>query len=252
MNPAAETHVGQSPLRVTRRRFLQSLGAGLMIAVGVPSVLGQETPPQRRPGRNRGGFGGAPVKIAARVHIAQDGTITVMTGKIECGQGARAEITMAAAEELRVSPEQIRLIMGDTTLCPDDGGTYGSMTTPRTIPTVRIGCTAARQALVAIACERLHAKPDDIVIKDGKMTYAGQQLGFGDLVGDSLDKAFSQKPSPRTSKSPRCEIGKCWAIHTSAPIAAIWSMEPTSIPPISSVRGCSTAKFFARRHTGRR
>src|SRR5579872_3847158 len=131
--------------RVTRRQFLQSLGAGLMIAVVAPQIIAQETPQQRRPRRNRGGFGGAPVKIAARIHIGQDGTITVMTGKVECGQGARAEITMAAAEELRVSPDQIHLIMGDTTLCPDDGGTYGSMTTPRTIPSVRTGCAAARQ-----------------------------------------------------------------------------------------------------------
>ena len=30
-----------------------------------------------------------------------DGTITVLTGKIEMGQGARAELTQAAAEEMR-------------------------------------------------------------------------------------------------------------------------------------------------------
>jgi isoquinoline 1-oxidoreductase len=198
MNPIANTLDRQSEIkpRVTRRRFLQSLGAGLMIAVGASPVLAQEAPQPRRSGRNRGEFGGAPVRIAARVHIAQDGSITVMTGKVECGQGARAEITLAAAEELRVSPDQIRLIMGDTTLCPDDGGTYGSMTTPRTIPTVRTGCAAARQALAAIACEKLNAKPDDIQFTDGKIACAGQQLSYGDLVSDSLDKAFSQLPSP--------------------------------------------------------
>jgi len=198
MNPITTTIHRQSEIkpRVTRRRFLQSLGAGLMIAVGASPTLAQEAPQPRRSVRNRGGFGGAPVKIAARVHIAQDGAITVMTGKVECGQGARAEITLAAAEELRVSPDQIRLIMGDTTLCPDDGGTYGSMTTPRTIPTVRTGSAAARQALAAIACEKLAAKPDDIQFKDGKITYSGQQLTYGDLVSASLDKAFSQLPSP--------------------------------------------------------
>jgi isoquinoline 1-oxidoreductase len=238
MNPITTTIHRQSEIkpRVTRRRFLQSLGAGLMIAVGARPILAQEAPQPRRSGRNRGGFGGAPVKIAARVHIAQDGSITVMTGKVECGQGARAEITLAAAEELRVSPDQIRLIMGDTTLCPDDGGTYGSMTTPRTIPTVRTGCAAARQALAAIACQKLNAKPDDLQFKDGKIACAGQQLSYGDLVSDSLDKAFSQFS----------------AIHTSAPIAATWSMEPMYIPPTSSDRECSTAKFFARRPMERR
>ena len=70
-----------------------------------------------------------------------------MTGKVECGQGARAEITQAAAEELRVPVERVRLVMADTALTPDDGGTYGSQTTPRTIPAVRRGCAAAREIL---------------------------------------------------------------------------------------------------------
>ena len=49
-----------------------------------------------------------------------------MTGKVECGQGARAELTQASAEELRVGVDRVRLVMADTDLVPDDGGTYGS------------------------------------------------------------------------------------------------------------------------------
>src|SRR5207302_2747659 len=106
---------------VSRRGFVRRPGAGLPIGAGPPPVLSQ-----RRPGGGgrggRGGFGGGrPTNIGARVHLGKDGTITVMTGKVEAGQGARAEITQAAAEELRVAIDRVQLIMADTGLVPDDG-----------------------------------------------------------------------------------------------------------------------------------
>jgi isoquinoline 1-oxidoreductase subunit beta len=217
---------------VTRRRFLQSLGAGLMIAV-TSRGFSQELPNrQRREGG--GGFGGRPAKISARIHIGKDGAITVMTGKVECGQGARAEITMAAAEELRVGPDQIALIMGDTTLCPDDGGTYGSMTTPRTIPSIRMGCAAARQALLAVAAEKWNAKPDEIRAEDGKVVHAptGRQTSYGDLVGDALTAAFSQQPSSEvkiTAVSDWKILGKPYARSDRADLVTGQHVYPTDV-----------------------
>jgi isoquinoline 1-oxidoreductase len=135
---------------LSRRGFVQALGAGILITIVAPSLHAQE--------RRRGGGGGfrgnqKPQPIDARLHIANDGTITVMTGKVECGQGARAEITQAAAEELGVAPERVQLIMGDTALCPDDGITAGSRTTPSTLPSVRQACAAARAMLVTLVGE---------------------------------------------------------------------------------------------------
>ena len=131
---------------LSRREFVQVLGAGLLITVSGEIALAQ----QRRGGRGgggRGGFGGrGPANIAARLHIDRDGTITVMTSKVEVGQGLRAEITQAAAEELRLDPAHVRLIMADTALTPDDGMTAGSGSTPRTVPSVRSGAAAARAA----------------------------------------------------------------------------------------------------------
>jgi hypothetical protein len=37
--------------------------------------------------------------VAARVRLNADGTFNVMTGKVEEGQGPRAQLTQAAAEE---------------------------------------------------------------------------------------------------------------------------------------------------------
>ena len=133
---------------LTRRTFVQVLGAGLLIAVAAPSIAdGQE---RRRGGGGGGGgefAGSKSVPLDARIHIGKDGAITVLTGKVEGGQGARAEITQAAAEELRVPVDHVTLLMADTELCPDDGFTAGSRTTPSTLPSIRNGCAAARQLL---------------------------------------------------------------------------------------------------------
>ncbi|MBI5283194.1 MAG: molybdopterin-dependent oxidoreductase [Candidatus Solibacter usitatus] len=95
--------------KLTRREALGSLGASVAL------------------------FAGAPVRIAA----AADGTVTAYTGKVELGQGSRTELAMAVAEEMRIPLAKVRLVMGDTELCPDDGGTYGSLTTPQTLPVMR-------------------------------------------------------------------------------------------------------------------
>jgi isoquinoline 1-oxidoreductase subunit beta len=184
---------------VSRRRFIQTLGAGLLIAIADLPADGQvETGAPAAAGRRggRGGFGGGPVSISARVHIGRDGTITVMTGKVECGQGARAEITQAAAEELCVAPEQIHLIMADTSLTPDDGPSYGSQTTPNSVPRIRRGVAAARQALVAAACGKWGVPVAQAVVSDGKIMHAasGNSLGYSDLVGDDSNHFFGQAP----------------------------------------------------------
>ena len=106
------------------------LGAGVLIVFSgcVPGARGAEP-------------------LSTRIHIAKDGTITLLTGKVELGQGARTELTQVVAEELGVGPERVRVIMGDTGLTPDDGGTYGSLTTPLTVPVVRRAAAAARKLL---------------------------------------------------------------------------------------------------------
>src|SRR5262249_32776169 len=129
---------------VKRRSFVQMLGTGLLVAASVPALA-------QRGGRRGFGGGGART-IGGRIHLDKDGTIRVMTGKVEAGQGARAEITQAAAEELRVPASQINLVMADTNSCPDDGITAGSGTSPRTIPSVRQGAGAARELLLEYAC----------------------------------------------------------------------------------------------------
>jgi len=175
--PAEETVDGvEFDFAMDRRRFVQVLGAGLVIAVG-GGAWAQDR-------GERGGRGGSPRAVAARIHIAHDGTITVLTGKIEMGQGARTELTQAAAEELRVAVGQVQMVMGDTSLVPDDGTTAGSRTTPSTVPAVRQGAAAARNLLQDLAAKKWNVERDTLEVRDGRITHTASQrtLTYADLA----------------------------------------------------------------------
>lgn len=165
-----------------RRSFLGLAGAGLMLSASrLPAFpqLGPETASS----------------VSARVHIGPDGRITVMTSKVEFGQGSRAQITQAAAEELKVPVDRITLIMGDTALTPDDGGTAGSRTTPSTVPAVRQGTAAAREILVELARRQWNVDPETIQVMDGTVvhTSSGRSLTYAELARSTdLKEAFDQ------------------------------------------------------------
>ena len=91
----------------------------------------------------------------ARVHISTSGEITLFTSKVEVGQGSRTQLAQALAEEIRVAVEEVQVVLGDTDLCPDDGITAGSRTTPRTVPVVRQAGARARRLLASAAANSL-------------------------------------------------------------------------------------------------
>ena len=189
---SVETSSGQ--LKINRRTFVQMLGAGLLITVTEGVSLGQ---------RRRGG--GRPIAVAARVHINTDGTINVMTGKVEEGQGARAELTQAAAEELRIDVDKIRLLMADSDLTPDDGRTAGSRTTPSTVPAVRQGAATARELLRRLAAEQWKVDAGALEVKRGTITNrkTKKTISYADLAkSQNVAEAFKETVSSDIDLTP--------------------------------------------------
>ncbi len=148
-----------------RREFAQTLGAGLMIAVAAGESRGQ--------GRGRGPR--RDERLIDRFHLGVDGVVTVLTSKVEVGQGSRTQITQAAAEELMMPVDRIRLIMADSAQCPDDGGTAGSRTTPSTVPRVRAAAATLRELLKEHAAEQLGVTIEQVEIADGAFRASNQQ-----------------------------------------------------------------------------
>ena len=184
---------------LNRRAFVQVLGAGLLITTAPRHAFGQ---------RSGGGSGGRTRSLSARIHIGKDGIVRLMTGKVEAGQGARAELTQAVAEELRVPPSQIQVVMADTRLVPDDGITAGSRSSPATLPVVRQAAAAARSLLLALAAQRWNVERNAIELRDGQVIHAATQLKFtlAELAqSDDFAKLFDQAPPSDAGLTPVAE-----------------------------------------------
>ncbi|MHC4890362.1 MAG: xanthine dehydrogenase family protein molybdopterin-binding subunit, partial [Planctomycetota bacterium] len=180
---------------LSRRDFVKLLGAGLLITVTEGVSFG----------RRSGGRGRQSITAAARLHINKDGTITVMTGKVEEGQGARAQLTQAAAEELRVAVDRIRLVMADTGLVPNDGRTAGSRTTPSTVPAVRRGAATARELLTRLAAKEWKVNAGILDVRGGTITNrkTKRTITYADLAkSKDVAGAFAQNIDSDVTVTP--------------------------------------------------
>ena len=64
-----------------------------------------------------------PQSLDSWLAIAQDGTVTIFTSKVELGTGIETALAQIAAEELDVSWKRVKVIMGDTALTVDQSAT---------------------------------------------------------------------------------------------------------------------------------
>jgi len=117
-----------SPL--DERDYFEVLGGGLMVVVPPPSHAGGWNP-----------TGGA------WLHVDAAGIVTAFTGKVEVGQGTRRALRMIVAEEMETPLDAVRLVMGDTDICPFDIGTFGSMSMVTAASDLQRAAAAARDAL---------------------------------------------------------------------------------------------------------
>jgi CO/xanthine dehydrogenase Mo-binding subunit len=161
---------------VRRRDFFKLLGGGMVVCLCVAPSKSQES-------GVRSGGETLPQSISAWLHIAEDGSVTVYTGKVEMGQNIRTSLTQQVAEELRAPLGSIRLVMGDTSLVPYDRGTFGSLTTSTMGPQLRKVAAAARENLVTLAAQRWHADRSSLAAEDGRVTdpKSKQSISYGEL-----------------------------------------------------------------------
>jgi isoquinoline 1-oxidoreductase len=165
---------------LARREFFKILGAGIAVfAIAKNAQAAQETAPSR-------GFHPQelPQEISAWLHIGEDGTVTAFSGKAEMGQNIRTSMAQNVADELRVSFESVRMVMGDTALTPFDAGTFGSRTTPTMTPQLRRVASTARDLLVEVAAKEWNVAPERLKAANAKVTdpASGRSLTYAALA----------------------------------------------------------------------
>lgn len=188
---SAETITNGERNGIKRRSFVKLLGGGIFIifrpwnTVDLLSSLPQE---RRSLTKDYNAF----------LHIQPDGMIKCYTGKIEMGQGVITSLPMMMADELNVPIEKIRIIMGDTELCPYDAGTWGSQTTQTFGPAMRAALAEARGVLVDMASVQLKVPVSQLEVKDGVVfnkTNPRNKVSYAQLAkGQKLEKYLDVKP----------------------------------------------------------
>lgn len=133
----------------------------------------------------------------ARLVIDGRGRVTGFTGKVDGGQGNRAELTRLIAAELGVSTAAVRLEMGDTASAPLDLGTVGSRSTPDAGHVLRLVAVTARRELLAAAASRWRVDPGELTVAGGMVSAAdGREISFADLVAGGSRTVLADPDEP--------------------------------------------------------
>jgi nicotinate dehydrogenase subunit B len=182
---------------IGRRDFFRVLGGGIIIFFQPWKALDVMALPadQAR---------SLPKDYNAFLHIAENGTVTCYTGKIEMGQGIITSLAMEMADELNVAFENVKMVMGDTDLCPYDQGTWGSLSTRSFGPAMRAAAAEARAVLLELASASLGVPVSQLEIKDGVITDTRnpkKTVTYAQLTrGKKVEKFLDQKPAPEDYK----------------------------------------------------
>lgn len=81
--------------------------------------------------------------------------------------GKTRSVDTEPERSLRVPLDRVRMVMGDTDQTPNDGGTSGSTTTPRTAPLVRRAAATARDLLLAAVGRQFGVDDARLEVRDG-------------------------------------------------------------------------------------
>lgn len=149
---------GQGEFDFNRREFLRITGAGIFVFFTIGKL---EATFQGRRGRDY------PTDFNAYLKIGEDGRVSCFTGKIEMGQGIITSFAQMLAEELDVSLDSVDMVMGDTALCPYDGGTTGSRSTKYFGPALRKAAAQAKAVLLQLASEQMNIAVEVLQVKNG-------------------------------------------------------------------------------------
>lgn len=188
-----EEYIPKTRIRIPlhRRDFFRLIGGGLYVFYQISNpfeVLSAEAEQRRS----------LPDDYNAFLRIAENGEVSCSVGKIEMGQGIITSLAQMIADELDVPFEKVKMIMGDTDLCPWDGGTHGSLTTRAFSPFMRKAAAEARQVLLEMAAEKLKSDVKLLQVKEGVIFDSknpDKKISYGELAkGRKIAKYLDEKP----------------------------------------------------------
>ena len=147
-----------------------------------------------------------PKQLDSWIAIAADGRATAYTGKCELGQGIQTAQIQLVAEELSLPADRVTLVQCDTQVCPDQGTTSGSQSTPTNFNERNLAQAAAtaRETLVRLAATRLGVPAGELAVAGGTISARSDRnksVTYGELVAgrklNTLVDANAKRKAPR-------------------------------------------------------
>jgi 4-hydroxybenzoyl-CoA reductase subunit alpha len=144
---------------------------------------------------------------AAIVHVHEDGGVNLLTGAAEIGQGSDTYLAQLVAEEMGVPLEDVRVISGDTGVCPYDPGTFGSRVATMSGNAARNAGREAMRQIKEVVAKELEANVEDLVARDRRIFVKGspqqgmslrktlKALQYRDLPMPVVGYGFYQSPT---------------------------------------------------------
>lgn len=155
---------------LSRRAFLTAGGA-LAVSIALPGCGRAQT--QATSTANR---------FNDRIEIHADGTVHVLIGRIEMGQGLNSAIAQLAAEELDVEMSRIVIPPVDTAFAPNEGFTDSSASMRGTGMSVRQAAAEARTMLLAMAARRMGTSASVLSVQDGNIHGGTENLTYWQII----------------------------------------------------------------------
>ena len=155
-----------------------------------------------------------PAMIDSWIAVHADNTATIYLGKGEFGQGNTTGLLQIAGEELDLDMSQLKWVVLDTNVTPDQGATTSSSSIHRGGPQLRAAAAEARAVLLALASTRLGVQAGSLVVSKGVVSidsHPARSVTYGELLGD---KPFTVK---LTGTAPQKPINRYRLVGTRAP-----------------------------------
>jgi 4-hydroxybenzoyl-CoA reductase subunit alpha len=145
-----------------------------------------------------------------KIKLDFDGSIVVLSGAADIGQGSSTILVQTVAEVLGLDLSRIRIVTGDSEVVPKDNGSYSSRVTFMVGNAAIDAAQNLKGVLVAAAARKLEAKPEEIECL-GEVYRAGAQdkgLTFNEVVSEALKDSGTITVTGNYSTIPESHGGK--------------------------------------------
>jgi CO/xanthine dehydrogenase Mo-binding subunit len=129
---------------------------------------------------------GGTYKVAgATVKMSSDGSVVLLTGTVEIGQGPRTALSQVVAEELAMGMDEITVAQLDTDVTPYDISTSASSSMVVMGTAVQRAAQDAKKQLLQCAAKVLKQKVDHLALHEGKVHLGeGEGIPYGKVIVD--------------------------------------------------------------------